>query len=165
MAEKNQIPLVSVFIMGKEYKVPAGLTLMKAMEYAGYRYTRGAGCRAGFCGACATIYRLKNDYKLAYLSAENIQSEMIDNVEANNNNLENINRLMVLVDNLEIKELSSIDINSNYLILTLEVADIESLKVIETALSEEIKLGTPEMEIYFDDNGITGLLKYKGDRL
>lgn len=113
----------------------------------------------------ADNYRLKNDYKLAYLSAENVQSEMIDNVEANNNNLENINRLMVLVDNLEIKELSSIDINSNYLILTLEVADIESLKVIETALSEEIKLGTPEMEIYFDDNGITGLLKYKGDRL
>lgn len=113
----------------------------------------------------ADNYRLKNDYKLAYLSAENVQSEMIDNVEANNNNLENINRLMVLVDNLEIKELSSIDINSNYLILTLEVADIESLKVIETALSEEIKLGTPEMEIYFDDNGITCLLKYKGDRL
>ena len=113
----------------------------------------------------ADNYRLKNDYKLAYLSAENIQSEMIDNVEANNNNLENITKLMVLVDNLEIKELSSIDINSNYLILTLEVADIESLKVIETALSEEIKLGTPEMEIYFDDNGITGLLKYKGDRL
>lgn len=112
----------------------------------------------------ADNYRLKNDYKLAYLSAENVQSEMIDNVESNNN-LENINRLMVLVDNLEIKELSSIDINSNYLILTLEVADIESLKVIETALSEEIKLGTPEMEIYFDDNGITGLLKYKGDRL
>ncbi|SKB26233.1 hypothetical protein SAMN02745120_0398 [Acetoanaerobium noterae] len=112
----------------------------------------------------ADNYRLKNDYKLAYLSAENVQSEMIDNVESNNN-LENINRLMVLVDNLEIKELSSIDINSNYLILTLEVADIESLKLIETALSEEIKLGTPEMEIYFDDNGITGLLKYKGDRL
>lgn len=110
-------------------------------------------------------YRLKNDYKLAYLSAENVQNEMIDNVEANNNNLENINRLMVLVDNLEIKELSSIDINSNYLILTLEVADIERLKVIETSLSQEIKLGTPEMEIYFDDNGITGLLKYKGDRL
>ena len=113
----------------------------------------------------ADNYRLKNDYKLAYLSAENIQSEMIDNVEANNNNLENINRLMVLVDNLEIKELSSIDINSNYLILTLEVADIERLKVIETSLSQEIKLGTPEMEIYFDDNGIIGLLKYKGDRL
>ena len=113
----------------------------------------------------ADNYRLKNDYKLAYLSAENVQSEMIDNVEANNNNLENINRLMILVDNLEIKELSSIDINSNYLILTLEVADIERLKVIETSLSQEIKLGTPEMEIYFDDNGITGLLKYKGDRL
>ncbi len=112
----------------------------------------------------ADNYRLKNDYKLAYLSVENVQNEMIDNVEANNN-LENITKLMVLVDNLEIKELSSIDINSNYLILTLEVADIERLKVIETSLSQEIKLGTPEMEIYFDDNGITGLLKYKGDRL
>ena len=55
---------VRIYIMGKEYKVPAGLTIMKAMEYAGYRYIRGAGCRAGFCGACATIYRKEGDYKL-----------------------------------------------------------------------------------------------------
>jgi len=56
--------MVRIYIMGKEYLVPAGLTIMKAMEYAGYRYIRGAGCRAGFCGACATVYRKLGDYKL-----------------------------------------------------------------------------------------------------
>lgn len=55
---------VTIYIMGKAYKAPADLTLMQAMEYAGYRFIRGAGCRAGFCGACATIYRKKGDYKL-----------------------------------------------------------------------------------------------------
>ena len=58
---KNKI---SVYIMGKEHRVPEGLTIMKALEYAGYRLIRGCGCRAGFCGACATIYRKKGDYKL-----------------------------------------------------------------------------------------------------
>ncbi|MHA1166494.1 MAG: 4Fe-4S dicluster domain-containing protein [Candidatus Hodarchaeales archaeon] len=59
-----EMQMVSVYIMGKEYKVPAGLTIMEAFEYAGYRFTRGAGCRAGFCGACATVYRKKEDYRL-----------------------------------------------------------------------------------------------------
>mgnify|MGYP000256369834 CR=1 FL=1 len=62
--EKPKMEMVTIYIMGKAYKVPAGLTIMKAMEYAGYRFIRGAGCRAGFCGACATIYRFKDDYKL-----------------------------------------------------------------------------------------------------
>jgi formate hydrogenlyase subunit 6/NADH:ubiquinone oxidoreductase subunit I len=57
---------VEVFIMGKSYKVPAGLTIMKALEYAGYRYIRGCGCRAGFCGACSTIYRKEDDQKLGF---------------------------------------------------------------------------------------------------
>jgi heterodisulfide reductase subunit C len=56
--------LIPVYIMGKRYEVPPGLTIMKAMEYAGYRLVRGAGCRAGFCGACATVYRTAGDYKL-----------------------------------------------------------------------------------------------------
>lgn len=56
--------LIPVYIMGKRYEVPPGLTIMKAMEYAGYRIVRGAGCRAGFCGACATVYRTAGDYKL-----------------------------------------------------------------------------------------------------
>ena len=55
-----------VFIMGQSYKVPAGLTIMKALEYAGYRFIRGCGCRAGFCGACSTIYRIEDDQKLEF---------------------------------------------------------------------------------------------------
>lgn len=55
---------VRIYIMGREYKVPASLTIMTAVEYAGYRYIRGCGCRGGFCGACATVYRMKGDYKL-----------------------------------------------------------------------------------------------------
>ena len=57
---------VEVFIMGKSYKVPAGLTIMKALEYAGYRFIRGCGCRAGFCGACSTIYRIEDQQKLGF---------------------------------------------------------------------------------------------------
>jgi Fe-S oxidoreductase len=55
---------INIFIMGKKYKVPDSLTIMNAMEYAGYQLIRGCGCRAGFCGACATIYRIKGDYDL-----------------------------------------------------------------------------------------------------
>jgi len=57
---------VEVFIMGKSYKVPAALTIMKALEYAGYRYIRGCGCRAGFCGACSTVYRIEDKQKLEF---------------------------------------------------------------------------------------------------
>jgi len=64
MVEKLAQRFVKIYIMGKEYEVPEGITIMKAVEYAGYQYIRGAGCRGGFCGACATIYRLKGDYRL-----------------------------------------------------------------------------------------------------
>ncbi len=57
---------VEVFIMGKSYRVPAGLTIMKAIEYAGYRFIRSCGCRAGFCGACSTIYRIEDQQKLGF---------------------------------------------------------------------------------------------------
>lgn len=56
--------MVSVYLMGKKYDVPAELTIMTAMEYAGYELVRGCGCRNGFCGACATIYRIKGDNEL-----------------------------------------------------------------------------------------------------
>ncbi|MBC7093805.1 (2Fe-2S)-binding protein [Candidatus Bipolaricaulota bacterium] len=56
--------MLTVYIMGKGYRVPEGLTIMKAMEYAGYRLVRGCGCRGGYCGACATVYRLPGDYRL-----------------------------------------------------------------------------------------------------
>ncbi len=66
MAEQEQENLIPVFIMGKQYMVPAGLTIMKAMEYAGYKLVRGVGCRGGFCGACATAYRIQGDPKLYF---------------------------------------------------------------------------------------------------
>ncbi|MBE3587908.1 MAG: 4Fe-4S dicluster domain-containing protein [Thermoanaerobacteraceae bacterium] len=62
MAEERE--MVNIYIMGKHYEVPAGLTIMKAMEYAGYRFIRGCGCRGGFCGACGTVYRKPGDFRL-----------------------------------------------------------------------------------------------------
>ena len=53
--------MLNVYLFGKKYEVPAGLTIMTAMEYAGYELVRGCGCRTGFCGACATIYRIKGE--------------------------------------------------------------------------------------------------------
>ncbi|MGI6182989.1 MAG: 4Fe-4S dicluster domain-containing protein [Candidatus Fimadaptatus sp.] len=56
--------MVNVYLMGKKYEVPEGLTIMGAMEYAGYKLVRGVGCRNGFCGACATVYRIKGEREL-----------------------------------------------------------------------------------------------------
>ncbi|MDO4863321.1 MAG: 4Fe-4S dicluster domain-containing protein [Ruminococcus sp.] len=56
--------MINVYLFGKKYEVPAGLTIMTAMEYAGYELVRGCGCRNGFCGACATIYRIKGEVEL-----------------------------------------------------------------------------------------------------
>ena len=55
---------VTVYLMGKKYEVPSNLTIMTAMEYAGYQLLRGCGCRNGFCGACTTIYRIKGETEL-----------------------------------------------------------------------------------------------------
>ena len=55
---------VNVFLFGKKYQVPESLTIMKAMEYAGYKLVRGCGCRNGFCGACSTIYRIHGQQEL-----------------------------------------------------------------------------------------------------
>ena len=47
--------LIPVYVMGKQYMVPETLTIMKAMEYAGFKFIRGCGCRGGICGACPTV--------------------------------------------------------------------------------------------------------------
>ena len=62
--QKPPKEMVTVYIMGKAHRVPAEATIMGAIEYAGYQIKRGAGCREGFCGACATVYRLPGDYKI-----------------------------------------------------------------------------------------------------
>jgi succinate dehydrogenase/fumarate reductase-like Fe-S protein len=59
-----EVTTVPIYIMGKRYQVPETLTIMKALEYAGYQYIRGCGCRGGICGACATVYRKAGDYKI-----------------------------------------------------------------------------------------------------
>ena len=62
--EENALPTVKIYIMGSAHEVPASLTIMKAMEYAGFKIKRGSGCRAGFCGACGTVYRKAGDYRI-----------------------------------------------------------------------------------------------------
>jgi succinate dehydrogenase/fumarate reductase-like Fe-S protein len=57
---------IPIYIMGKRYDVPETLTIMKAMEFAGFKFIRGAGCRGGICGACPTVYRKAGDYKLHF---------------------------------------------------------------------------------------------------
>lgn len=59
-----QVEMVDIYLMGKKYSVPESLTIMDAMEFAGYQLKRGCGCRAGFCGACGTVYRIAGDYEL-----------------------------------------------------------------------------------------------------
>jgi ferredoxin len=60
----SEVEMIPIYIMGKRYMVPNTLTIMGALEYAGYKLIRGVGCRAAFCGACATVYRLDGDPKL-----------------------------------------------------------------------------------------------------
>jgi len=58
--------MVDIYIMGKHYQVPEGMTILTALEYCGYRLIRGCGCRAGFCGACATVFKVKDDPQLKF---------------------------------------------------------------------------------------------------
>ncbi len=62
MSEKEK--MVSVYILGEKFMVPESSTIMTALEYSGFQLKRGVGCREGFCGACATVYREKGEYKL-----------------------------------------------------------------------------------------------------
>jgi len=64
MAEQNE--MINIYVMGKRYRVPEGLTIMTALEYCGYRLIRGCGCRAGSCGACTTVYNFRHDPTLRY---------------------------------------------------------------------------------------------------
>lgn len=66
MPDTNQI---TIYLFGKHYLVPDNITILKAFEYCGYELTQGVGCRHGFCGACATVYRIKGDKQLHYCLA------------------------------------------------------------------------------------------------
>lgn len=60
----EEVEKVTISIMGREYRVPAGLTILQAMEFSGYQLIRGVGCRGGVCGACSAAYRVPGDYRL-----------------------------------------------------------------------------------------------------
>jgi len=66
---------VRVFFDGTPYNVPSDLTIMTAMEYAGFRLVRGCGCRHGFCGACGVIYRVAGQNALGFVLACQTQVE------------------------------------------------------------------------------------------
>ena len=70
--------MINIYLYGKKYEVPSNLTIMGAMEYAGYQLVRGVGCRCGFCGACATIYRIKGETELKTCLA--CQTQVQDNM-------------------------------------------------------------------------------------
>lgn len=72
---KNVKNMIDVYFFGKKYSVPDDLTIMTAMEYSGYTLTRGCGCRHGFCGACAAIYRIKGKNELKTGLACQVQVE------------------------------------------------------------------------------------------
>jgi Fe-S oxidoreductase len=59
-------PTVEISLAGTTYCVPADYTILTAMEYCGFRIVRGCGCRGGFCGACATAYRLPDRFNLRF---------------------------------------------------------------------------------------------------
>lgn len=69
---------ITIYFDGKPYTVPQDLTIMTAMEHAGYSLVRGCGCRHGFCGACATIYRVAGDNNL--YTALACQTQVKDNM-------------------------------------------------------------------------------------
>jgi heterodisulfide reductase subunit C len=56
--------MATILYLGKQYGVPDSVTVLKALEQAGYRFVRGVGCRGGVCGACAFVYRLPGDARL-----------------------------------------------------------------------------------------------------
>ncbi len=62
----DQPRMIDIYIMGRHCRVPEGLTILTALEYSGYRLLRGCGCRAGFCGACATVYNFVKDPQLRF---------------------------------------------------------------------------------------------------
>jgi ferredoxin len=69
IGDQQERCMTEIFVLGQRYEVPEELTILKALEWAGFRLKRGVGCRAGFCGACGTVYRKVGDYRLYYALA------------------------------------------------------------------------------------------------
>jgi len=58
-----------VYIFGKPYRIPEGLTILQAMETAGHATIHECGCRGGFCGACTVAIRKNGGSSFEYVLA------------------------------------------------------------------------------------------------
>jgi succinate dehydrogenase/fumarate reductase-like Fe-S protein len=60
------------------YTVPAGRTILAALEGAGVEVVRGVGCRGGVCGACTVLYRMGDSHPVmaALMCQEVVQDGM-----------------------------------------------------------------------------------------
>lgn len=52
---------ISIETQGRPYRVPAGVTAIQALWYAGETVIHGVGCLGGTCGACTITYRRKGE--------------------------------------------------------------------------------------------------------
>jgi ferredoxin len=75
----NRDDLVKISIMNKSYFVPGEATIMQAMEFSGYQFVRGCGCRGGVCGACSVVYRMPGRSEL--MTGLACQSRVLENMQ------------------------------------------------------------------------------------
>ena len=71
--------MVNVYFFGKKYTVPADLTIMTAMEYAGYTLNAAAASRHGFCGRLrykSTESKADNELKTCLACQTQVQEGM-----------------------------------------------------------------------------------------
>ena len=62
----------TIHILGKKYEVPAGLTIMKSIEYAGYRLTHGCGCQTN---AADGMHLVQLPYVPSYRASYDVTKE------------------------------------------------------------------------------------------
>ncbi|MBF0589389.1 MAG: 4Fe-4S dicluster domain-containing protein [Magnetococcales bacterium] len=61
---QQQSETVTVWYDEEPFQVPAGRTLLVALEEVGIGFIRSIGCRGGVCGACTILYRISSEHEL-----------------------------------------------------------------------------------------------------
>jgi len=62
--KKNNVTMIPIYVMGKKFDVPEDLTILKALEFSGFKDYPGCGCRGGFVARVPRLYRKKGDYRV-----------------------------------------------------------------------------------------------------
>jgi len=95
----NRDDLVKIFIMNKYYFVPSEATIMQAIEFSGYQFVRGCGCRGGVCGACSVVYRMPDRSQL--ITGLACQSRVQENMQLLQIPFFPVNKARYQLDSLE----------------------------------------------------------------